>query len=218
MRKLLWIVLAVMVVAVSAPNAHADSFTYTSSPYTACDGTYTCTGTAPALSITFDTSLTGSALDNLTDDIITGTISSFTFTDGALVTITNLNATHAFFEIDTNSTGQITEWVFDVADSQASGAATVAFACNDTFSDPTLVLACPAGQLSNPLTLAESASTSNAQGALVAAGDFENRGLASPLTPTSVVPEPASFVLLLIGIGLVFVLRKRNSGGRQLAA
>jgi hypothetical protein len=31
-------------------------------------------------------------------------------------------------------------------------------------------------------------------------------------------PEPSSVALMLLGIGLVFVLRKRNSRGHQLAA
>ena len=40
-------------------------YTYTGNPYTDCTGTYVCTGTSPALSLTFDTPLTGTQLDNL---------------------------------------------------------------------------------------------------------------------------------------------------------
>jgi hypothetical protein len=41
-------------------------FTYTGNAYTDCSGVYTCTPTPPALSITFETTLTGTQLDNLT--------------------------------------------------------------------------------------------------------------------------------------------------------
>jgi hypothetical protein len=40
-------------------------------------------------------------------------------------------------------------------------------------------------------------------------------------TPTSTVPEPGTSTLMLIGVGLLglmMVMRKRNSGGHQLAA
>lgn len=38
-----------------------------------------------------------------------------------------------------------------------------------------------------------------------------------PSTSSMVTPEPSSVALMLLGVGLVFVVRKRNSRGRQLA-
>jgi hypothetical protein len=38
------------------------------------------------------------------------------------------------------------------------------------------------------------------------------------VTAAVAAPEPSSVALMLLGVGLVFVMRKRNSQGHQLAA
>lgn len=80
MRTALWVFLNVPIMAVFAPAAHADTvYTYVGNSYTDCTGTY-CSG-PNALSITFATTLTGSALDNLNNQNIGPNISSYSFTD-----------------------------------------------------------------------------------------------------------------------------------------
>jgi len=89
-------------------------YTYTGNAYTSCYGTYTCTGTPPALSITFDTTLTGVQLDNLTvtggGGDLTPYVTSFTITDGTGLSLTRTNAKGYSFDVTTNSYGAIIGW------------------------------------------------------------------------------------------------------------
>jgi hypothetical protein len=41
--------------------------------------------------------------------------------------------------------------------------------------------------------------------------------LSGSVTLTPQVPEPSTIALMLLGVGILFVLRKRNSRGHQLA-
>jgi len=96
-----------------AQSARAQTvYTYTGNPYTTCLGTY-CSGGPFALSITFDTTLTGSALDSLTLSNITADISTFSFTDGSGLNINQSNAylPPTFFFIATDASGAITDWI-----------------------------------------------------------------------------------------------------------
>lgn len=86
-------------------------YTYTGNPYNTCYGTY-CTGGPYALSVKFDTTLTGSALDNLNLTDITGSISTFSFTDanGLNLNQTNADPSNTKFLVTTDSSGNITAW------------------------------------------------------------------------------------------------------------
>jgi hypothetical protein len=109
MRKSLWITPAVLFVAIGSPNARADTvYTYAGNAYTFCLGTYTCTGTTPALSLTFATTLMGAQLDNLSNHPISA--STFSFTDGTGLYITQANAVSDNIFISTGPTGAITGW------------------------------------------------------------------------------------------------------------
>jgi hypothetical protein len=89
-------------------------YTYTGNPYTLCDGLYYCSGTSPALSITFDVPLAGDQLDKLPYG--PAPFSSFSITDGTGLYITQANAVEPGiippmdFEIATDPTGAITDW------------------------------------------------------------------------------------------------------------
>jgi hypothetical protein len=93
--------------------AQADTaYTYTGNAYTSCTGAYASGGTCvgDALSITFDTTLTGSALDNLPLTDITPYVSSFSFSDG-VASSTQADGYLQVFQIATDSSGDIIEWV-----------------------------------------------------------------------------------------------------------
>jgi hypothetical protein len=94
------------------PSTEAGTlYTYTGNAYSSCSGTY-CTGGPYALSVTFETTLTGNALHNLPFTDITPTITSFSFIDGSGLTVnehtiggyTNIN-------VSTNATGDIVTWL-----------------------------------------------------------------------------------------------------------
>ena len=94
------------------PSAPADTiYTYTGHNYTSCAGTY-CTGGPYALSATFKTTLTGSALDNLSFADITPTITSFVFTDGSGLTINqNTVGARTSISLSTDASGNIVTWL-----------------------------------------------------------------------------------------------------------
>jgi hypothetical protein len=101
------------------PNtARADtSYTYTGNPFTLCGGegvtTYTCNGTTPALSITFDIANPLGANLNLKN--IANKLVSLTITDGTGLDITLANATSGLFEFSTDASGNITDWAIEAS-------------------------------------------------------------------------------------------------------
>jgi hypothetical protein len=116
MRKLTFAVFA-LVVCVAAPAATMTQYTYSGDTYTAsaCAGSY-CTGGPYALTVTFDTSLTGAALDNLpynTD--ITSDITSFSISDGSGFGLTQTTASSYNFQIGTDGSGNLDWWQINVA-------------------------------------------------------------------------------------------------------
>ena len=85
-------------------TGQADEFCYGSYNTASCD-TYSITGT-------FDTTLSGAALDNLTGYTIpSADITSFSFTDGFETTLTQATAPSSQFFIKTDGSGDITSWV-----------------------------------------------------------------------------------------------------------
>jgi PEP-CTERM motif-containing protein len=185
------------------------TYSYQSSPYTTCFGTYTCSGTA--LSITFNTSLTGTSLDNLNQANITPTITSFTMTDGNGVDINMVNATPGVsFVIDTNSSGQITQWSINAAIDKRTGLTTGeligAESCNDA-SDGTLASsgACSFIPIQNGLNLGDFSFFNFGTDGVSASGgrSLVPQAWSAPV-PT---PEPSSFLLLSGGL-LGVILRR----------
>lgn len=98
---------------ISESTAKADTFfTYTGNNYTECALSY-CSGGPYSLSITFDSTLTGAALDNLNFQNIRSTIKSYSFSDGSGLDLTQRNSSiNGFqFNIETDATGNITSWL-----------------------------------------------------------------------------------------------------------
>jgi hypothetical protein len=97
-----------------ASAVHAgELYTYLGNDYTRCNpgGPY-CTGGPYALDVTFQTSLSGSALDDLNQVNIAADVTSFRFTDGSGLTITQSTlGVIDNFTISTNAAGDITAWL-----------------------------------------------------------------------------------------------------------
>jgi PEP-CTERM motif len=112
--RLAGLVLVCGVVAIGwARPAMADtSYTYTGQADFACYGSYVANCSTYSVTGTFDTTLSGAALDNLNKYTIpTADISSFSFTDGFETTLTNATAPSSIFFISTDGSGDITSWV-----------------------------------------------------------------------------------------------------------
>jgi hypothetical protein len=89
----------------------ATAYAYTGNPFTSCNGTY-CTGGPYALSLSFVTTLAGSALVNLPYTDISSTIRSFSVTDGTGLVITEKTVgAYASISISTDASGNIVGWL-----------------------------------------------------------------------------------------------------------
>ena len=156
MRKSLWIILAVLAVAVSAPNAHADSFTYTYTDTVGDDFSWT---TAAISAVTMQTTVPAADL----------TASSTSGPTAGCVTSTVILDSGGFGSTDTFFSGCSTNGI-----ANADG-----FALAD-YSTP---------------------------------GTYFGVGLGTMVVTAAVTavatPEPSSYALMLLGVGLVFVMRKR---------
>lgn len=112
------ILLAVMSALPTLPAAAGvlTLYTYTGNPYTSCLGTYDCNGATPYISVTFQTTLSSSQLDNLNGLDITPDVSSFSIWDGAAVFINSADPHYTdSFDISTDATGNITAWSITAA-------------------------------------------------------------------------------------------------------
>ncbi|MGA9568799.1 MAG: PEP-CTERM sorting domain-containing protein [Candidatus Acidiferrales bacterium] len=172
-------------------------YAYTGNTYTTCIGTYASSGTtcagSYALSLTFDV-MAGTSLANLAPGTdITSDVSSFSFTDGAalsLTPLTNANATGFDFQIGTNASGEITSWLIN-ADFIPFLNGTELSA--ETLSDaPVLVDQTFVEQLEDGAAVSEGVGSSYTLG-----------NWTMTVTPTP-MPEPSS--LLLVGFGLLGLL------------
>jgi hypothetical protein len=108
-----WMLIAIALFAMGlASSAQANTmFTYTGNDYTSCAGSY-CVGGPYALSVSFVTTLTGNALDNLPFTDITPTITSFAFTDGSGLKVDqNTLGGYAEINISTDASGNIVTWL-----------------------------------------------------------------------------------------------------------
>jgi len=113
----------------SDPLRAGTEYTYTGNAYNFCVGSYAPGGinnVCPnpyALTLTLNTSLAGSALDNLTlgTGNITADVTSFSFGDGAGFSLTQTDATNVSVDIATNSYGNIVSWVISAQDYPPTG-------------------------------------------------------------------------------------------------
>jgi hypothetical protein len=104
-------------------------YTYTGNAYNFCVGTYAPSGVnnvCPnpyALTLTFDTTLKGHELDNLTlaTGNITTDVTSFSFGDGSGFSLTQTDATNFSVDIATNSHGKIVSWIISAQDYPPTG-------------------------------------------------------------------------------------------------
>ena len=155
MRKSLWIILTVLLVAIGVPNAHADSFAFT------VNGPLSGSGT-----LTTDPLSLGGYL--ITD--ITGTF------DGSIITA--LIAPRGFNGND-----------------------------NELYpTSPQLDLGGLSFQTANGLDW--NAACTSGVGAFCTIGNFTT-GFSDVTFSAVATPEPSSLALMLLGIGFVFVMRKR---------
>ncbi len=170
-------------------------YTYTGNAYTACDGIpysnpailLPTPGTCGpyALSVTFDV-MAGTPLDNLTGTNIDAAVTTFTFTDGSGMNITQLNWSAYNFFRATDSLGDITAWEI-VGQAPVTDGIVIAM---DTLGGSFLP-----------------ADTPNDESILVGDGrptlDYGESFTPGTWTVTS-VPEPSS--LLLLGTGLLALM------------
>ena len=112
------------IIYLSAPPQAGESttsYTYKGNNYgtvsgLSCGGTY-CTGGPYALTATFATTLTGSALNNLPLTDITGTLAGFSLTDGSGLVDDNSNGVYPSFQIATDPSGHIVSWLIETCGS-----------------------------------------------------------------------------------------------------
>jgi hypothetical protein len=169
-------------------------YTYTGTPYTSCIASYTCNGTTPSLTVTLDL---GSALvGGLTSADISGSINTFSFSDGRDVSLTNTNATASEFYVGTDASGNIIGWDLIAAENCYSG-----FDCFESgFGGK---LADTSGGSGN---FPQDETFNNIPGPtgpiILGGGDnFYAPGQWSTSTPTP-TPTPEPSTLLLLGAGL----------------
>ena len=169
-------------------------YTYTGNPYTTCSyvpGGDACLG-GVHLSLTFDTSLTGTELSNFSGDMVPYLQSFFAHDVGgpegnveaggggpAFI----LGSFFITFDINTNAFGGITSWDISLADH---------------------------GHIAHIATNNNMDSSDSGEPGLVLGF---NNGDPGSWSPTAVIPEPGTASLTLIGIGLVIGTAVRRSRG-----
>jgi hypothetical protein len=172
----------------------ATTYFYTGNAYNDCGGIY-CTGGPYHLDFTFTTSLSGAALDNLAFQDISGTITAFKASDGTgLVVNQNTPGSSEEIEIATNATGGIVDWFAGAyANSsntqlQTNWNSPFGFIPGADFSETTADFAGDFGFISN-----------------------------DPGKWTA-TPEPATWIMMLVGFGGLGFAAYRRSARMTLAA
>lgn len=190
------------------------TYSYTGNAYTSCYGSYLAGGAicaSYALDLSFLTSLTGSEVDNLTNDDITATLLGYSATDG-------YSEFDCYFgpcgpdegpdlflaTITTDATGDITAWSITTNDTNNGALVTLQVASSSGSGDASNFCC---GFESGPCTGQLYQASCNGGGSVAAAGTWSG-----PI-PT---PEPRISDFALIGIGFVFMMmvkRKRIAHG-----
>lgn len=224
MRRITLLLLLIFGLLTFAGSARADTvYSYAGNPYGLCVGTYAPSGVnnvCPqlyAMSLTFDTTLSGKQLDNLvltssvcnspcigtpllspTGGNLTAAISSFSFTDGSGFSITQANATGFSFDVTTDSKGNIQSWAIYAVINPPTGNGTYYQALTTESSDSTE-------------TVIETNGTLTQDPGLGIGQTFRSSSSPAQWTVTH-VPEPSSLVLLgtgLLSLGVLDFWRRR---------
>lgn len=176
MRKSLWIILTVLVVAIAAPIAHADTV-------------FTVTGSFDDGAI-----LSGTATINT----MTGLVTAF----------------------DLSTTGAFVSGPYTTVD-PGQGLFNGQYSVSSTLSNSSIDFLFPSGSLVGYAggSLCSLPVNCPYVSFLTITAPFGNFALASgSLTPQVTTSEPSSVALMLLGVGLVFVMRKRMGQGLPQAS
>lgn len=206
MRKSLWIILAVLAVAISAPYASADSITPSldsGSP----------SGAGPLFTWTYTIAVDSN--EALSPSVNSGCNPATPCPAGSFFTIYDI--------VGLSSPSAPTNWGSTV---QFVGITPSFVSVGDSAAVENLTFFYTGPAAPGPLTQDGFSfqSTSNEVGQIEysfsatsnGTGDSGRGFVAGPAAPVA-APEPSSVALVLLGVGLVFVMRKRNSRGHQLA-
>lgn len=185
------------------------TYTYTGNTFTACTDLFVSgSGCQGSVNIFFETSLTGSALDNLSDDDITNSLVLATITDGEEAytgpigcgPVCNNGINFVTVHISTNAVGDITAWSI-VGDNTNQGGNVEAHITSTNFED----------------TGAVTVNTYALCGTISCASTASVRKAGTWSAPVG-TPEPSPATLMLIGVVLAIALRKRIRQTRPQAA
>jgi len=233
MRKFSWIILVLLTFATIATPATAfadETYTYTGMPITSCSGATAIPGTTICNATYFISgsfTLNTALAPDLSQAVLPGALSqnfpsdpyqlvALSYTDNGLISMNLGNYSSAgSLQVWTNDLGAIINWEIDIFNdnSAPSGICQMQFCFIDSINLPAAdsnFAACLEGKGpggSNLCTYDDSGYSDPAGGMNANdAGTWTMTG--SARTPTSV---PSSFVLMLAGIGFLFVIRKNRA-------
>jgi hypothetical protein len=213
--------LLILCLMLSDPLRAGTEYSYVGNNYNFCVGTYAPSGinnVCPnpyALTLTFDTTLKGHELDNLTlaTGNITEDVTSFSFGDGSGFSLTQTDATNFSVDIATNSHGKIVSWVISAQDYPPTGTGPFSQALTEsgyglgTVADDTLLESYDGvsyGTESNGSFYEVGGAVADSTQPPYQISDANN-------WKVNKVPEPSSIVLIAAGLlGLLSFAAKRD--------